>query len=177
MQNGFEFKRISADEIERVLLILDDAKNEMKTTSFQWQNGYPNRDSLSLDIEKGILYGAYEDGRLLAFFAMIEELDEDYFYIEGEGWNIPSTEKGSLIVHRVAVKKEEYGRGIGKRIFDFAKEYAKDMSLKAIKIDTHEKNIRMQKLLEGQGFSFRGIIYIGREKTNKARRAYEYLIK
>ena len=177
MKSTFEFKKISQTEIDATLSILEDAKAELKETSFQWQNGYPNRASLSSDIENGILFGEYENGVLLAFFAMIEEPDEDYFYIEGEGWQIPAEEKKSLIVHRVAVKKEQYGKGLGKGIFDFAKEYAKKKSLLAIKIDTHEKNIRMKRLLEGQGFSHRGTIYIGREKTNKARLAYEYLLK
>ncbi len=175
MDCKFTFKRVKENEIARVMDIINDAKALLKNTSKQWQNGYPNEASMRQDIKNGYLFGIYEEAELLAISAMILDEDENYSYIEDGAWQIPSS-SSDLVVHRVAVKKEHYRRSLAKKMLECAKEYARENGCKSIKMDTHKDNIPMRRLLEGEGFSYRGIIYIKHDETNNARVAYEFII-
>ena len=74
--------------------------------------------------------------------------------------------------------KYVYSDESAKEIIEFAKNLIKSKNIESIRVDTHTKNIPMQKFLEKNGFKACGIIYLNNEinEVNK-RIAYEYVIK
>lgn len=173
----FKVKLVTENEIDAVMDIIADAKALLKTVSTQWQQGYPYRETMLVDIKKHQLFGAYAaDGTLAGVAAIIIGIEPDYLDIEGEGWQ-DKPSNYDVVLHRVAVKKEYYGQGIGKEIFRFAARYAKENGCHSVKGDTHAKNQPMQRIFAACGFSYRGVIYIKSEKEDNSRIAYELSVK
>ena len=61
-----------------------------------------------------------------------------------------------MVMHRVALKKEYCGQGYGKKLFDIFIERAKIEGYRSLRIDTHEGNAVMRRLIEKAGFIYCG---------------------
>ena len=79
-----------------------------------------------------------------------------------------------MVMHRVAVKKEYYGKGYGKKLFEVFVEQAELEGYKSLRIDTHEGNMVMRHLIELFGFSYCGKTILF---PNKDRMVFERLLK
>ncbi|TQQ83133.1 GNAT family N-acetyltransferase [Peptacetobacter hominis] len=77
------------------------------------------------------------------------------------------------VVHRVAVSEGNKGKGISHEIMRFAEKISKERNIKSMKIDTHEDNKVMRSMLEKNGYTYCGIIYL---ESGDTRVAYEKLI-
>lgn len=165
-------KLVSINEIDQVMKIINDAKSLLKRNSLQWQQGYPNLETMTNDINNHHLYGYYKENKLIGIIALIINQDENYLEIEDGSWQIiPS--KNDLNIHRLAIDQDFHKQKIGEKLIQFAIDFSKENHIKSIKVDTHESNIPMQILLERNNFSKRGFIYIKRDKLDNKRLAYE----
>lgn len=148
-------------DLDRILSIYETAKKYMRDNGNpnQWNSGYPERELLERDIEKGQLY-VIEDGQgIRGVFAFVLGDDPTYAYIEDGAW--PNDSPYGTI-HRLAGD----GRGgIFKECLQFCKEKAAQ-----IRADTHQDNHMMRHLLEQYGFSRCGRIYL---KNGSPRIAYQ----
>ena len=55
-------RKAATKDLEDILEIVEDAQQSLKNRSIdQWQNGYPNRESILADISKGIGFVAEAD--------------------------------------------------------------------------------------------------------------------
>ena len=143
-----------ASDLDKILAIYEDARSFMRSTNNpnQWRTGYPPKELICSDISEGALMVVEDGGEILAVFFSAYGKDKTYAKIyEGE-WG---TDEPCGIIHRVAVSASARGKGV----FSFI---AKSMLEKygALRIDTHENNIPMQKALSSAGFTKRGIIYL-----------------
>ena len=166
-----DIRKIRLDEIEEVMEIIKDAKELLRQTSSQWQDGYPNRGIMIEDINNERLYGEYIDSMLVGIAALVKGINIDYDYIEGK-WLLDHS-SNDLVIHRLAVRNNYHHLKIADSLFDFAYKYAQDNNIKSIKIDTHEKNKPMQVVCLRNGYKECGIIYVKREKKDPKRIAYE----
>lgn len=167
-------KRVTAEEIDAVMCIIQDAISLLGKVSLQWQCGYPNRSTLLEDIAQNRLYGCYIHETLVGVVAVVEGVNEDYLVIDNGEWLSP-TSRTDVVLHRVAVKKEFYHQKIGKTLLTFGIEEARRRKATSVKIDTHPKNKPMQHVIQECGFIYCGVIYIQQETVEKERLAYEIL--
>ena len=63
----------------------------------------------------------------------------------------------------IAVRDECQGRGLGRRLMEFAKDAVKDAGKGGIQLTTHVANLRAQVLYESVGFTFMGSCKNGTE--------------
>lgn len=155
-------------DIEDIMKIIDQAKVFLNANNInQWQDGYPNVETIKNDILKQQLYVVKENEFVVGLFALIDyEKTYDHIY-EGEWLN----DSNYIAVHRIAILNEYKGKGVAKYIFDqLKKEY------NHIRVDTHELNINMQKCLLKNDFKYCGIIYLDRAESDTKRLAYEYFV-
>lgn len=121
----------------------------------QWQNGYPSEAVIQEDIVKGRSYVVEHENEVLGTFVLVHaEPTYDRIY-EGQ-W----TEDDYVAIHRVAVKVAFRGQGITDSIVGYATEYARCAGRHAIRIDTHQGNIPMRRMLKKQGFQYCGVIFL-----------------
>lgn len=161
----YEIRKARLNEVDVIMMIINQAKAEMAKVSDQWQNGYPNADTIVTDIEANVGYVLVVDGQVIGYAAILEGPDENYTYIEG-AWK---SDAPYFVIHRVAIANEYKGQGWVHRFF----EYVKNQS-NVVRVDTHEKNSSMQRAILKDGFEYCGVVYVG---VNQPRFAYEWIRK
>ena len=139
---------------EAIEVIYSDARAFMRASGNhgQWTGGYPTAEIICEDIALERLFVAEDGCDILAVFCYFHGEDPTYRVIEGGEW-LDGGEYG--VIHRIAVSKNEHGRGVCSECFRYALERSG-----SVRIDTHRDNIPMQKALSKFGFSYCGIIYL-----------------
>ena len=134
----------------------------------QWQNGYPNVEIITKDIEQKKAYVLIDEDRIKGYYFM-DNYESDYDYIEEE-WlnNYPY-----IVIHRICIDLNERGLNLGNELIQDIKNKAKKQN-KSIRIDTHKDNDAMNNFLIKHEFKKVGIIYL---KNHDARNAYHYVEK
>ncbi|MDO4266372.1 MAG: GNAT family protein [Eubacteriales bacterium] len=147
-------KAVLAD-IPAIEKIYADARTFMRAhgNETQWTDGYPSMMT-GEDLARGQLYVCEKEagaGPLAVFVYYIGE-DPNYAKIEDGAW-LSDAPYG--VVHRIAVSERAHGTGAASFCLDWAFSKAGNL-----RIDTHEDNIPMQRLLEKCGFRRTGMIHV-----------------
>lgn len=128
----------------------------------QWGHRYPSEDLIRDDIANGVCcLICDDDGGIHGVFALFSGDEPTYKYIEDGEW---INDDGYVTIHRIAGDGKLHG------LFDCAVNYCKSLS-DNIRIDTHESNLIMQKLIERNGFRKCGRIYVA---DGSPRMAYQW---
>ena len=164
-------------DLNQIMECINDAKSLFKEDgSDQWQDldNYPNESTMMVDLNRKELYVYEENNQILGCVVLSNKREECYDNMNIGSWinNGPY-----MVIHRLAIRKEAYIKGIAKSLIDFTIELTKKVNIKSIKVDTKHENIRMLNLLAKCGFEKRGIIYLLREDVlDKERVALEMLL-
>ena len=150
-------------DLDRIEAVYTAARSFMRASGNkkQWVNGYPQRDLLESDIEKGQLFVIAEGEAIHAAFAFILGDDPTYHYIEDGQW---PNQKPYGTIHRIGT--DGTIRGAVKMALDFALTRTDE-----VRADTHADNKPMQHVLAKNGFVRCGIIYL---ENGDPRIAYQY---
>lgn len=158
--------------------ILMDIFNEARYTISllgidQWQDGYPSRSVIRKDIEEGRSYCVCLDGIPCGTFVLLSDGEPTYDLIYDGQWLTGNSKADYIAIHRVAISIAKRGTGIAPRIIEYAFEYAKSRKKSSLRIDTHLGNTVMRRMLEKNGFTYCGVIYL---ESGASRVAYERLL-
>ncbi len=152
------------EDMPRLLEIYASARVFMRSygNDAQWTGVYPGEEILRQDICAERLFVVTIENRIVGCFMMAEGPDPTYLKIYDGQWGC---DEQYGVIHRIA------SDGSVKGLLAEAVAYAKNF-YQYIRIDTHEKNIPMQKALLKQGFTHRGTIYIA---DGSARMAFDLI--
>lgn len=167
-------RKASINDLKCALRIYEDAIEKFAIEkTFQWEKGYPpNEESFRNDFINNEIYVALMDEKIVGVMTFLLNGEDDYLEIDGKWLN----DEKYLTIHRIAVAKEYYGKGIGYLLIKFAKDYCLNNSFNSIRIDTHALNFDMQKMLSRNGFTRCGVIRL-RNKNFDLRDAYQLIVK
>jgi RimJ/RimL family protein N-acetyltransferase len=165
------FRKSDFKDIPEIMKIIKSAQKYLKEKGIeQWQNNYPNSDTIKKDIENGNSYIIKDEKQIIAAAAIIFGDDPTYSYVEAGDW-IAEGKYG--VIHRAAVRGDYKGKGIMGEIFKETYRLGRNENTTSIRIDTHPKNSAMQRAIEKEGFNYCGIIYT---RGSSKRLAYEKLL-
>ena len=133
----------------------------------QWQNGYPNEQVVLEDIRLGRSYCLEENGQIWGTFVLVPE-EPSYDRITQGHWLTRG--QNYIALHRVAVAVAKRGQGLPDLIMAYAAEAAAAQGKGSLRVDTHQGNLVMRRMLEKQGFKHCGTIHL---PTGDPRVAYE----
>ena len=166
-------KKSIESDVKLLMPIFDEARGTIAALGIdQWQNGYPSEEVVSADIEKDQSYLCEIDGKICGTFAMIDDGEPTYDKIYDGEW-LTGDSQDYIAIHRVAISVTSRGSGLSGKIIGYATEFAKEKGRKSLRIDTHRGNVVMRRMLEKNGFTFCGIIYL---ENGDERVAYEKII-
>lgn len=153
-----EFRKTVGADINNIMNIIKQAQDYFREQGInQWQNGYPNVETIRNDITNQHSYVLLKDNKIVATTAVSFDGEKTYDSIyEGE-W-ISNSEYA--VIHRIAVDNTYKGSGLSSKIIREVEELCLNKGVHSIKVDTHEENISMQKLLKKNKFQYCGIIYL-----------------
>lgn len=151
-------RRAIIHDVDRVLSIVRDAQLSLRDLGIdQWQDGYPSREVIEGDIERGIGYVLCNDNNeAVSYAAIVLSGEEAYLQIDDSQWHTPSE---YVVVHRLCVANNIRRRGAAASLMQHAATIARSNNIHAFRIDTHRGNVRMLAMLEKLGFAYVGIIY------------------
>jgi len=140
------------DELQEIMALIARCVKVMQAGgSDQWDEQYPNRDVIGEDLQRGTLFVAEGNERILGIVVLDEHQDEQYGRID---WK--QTEGPNLMMHRLAVDPQAQGQGVARKLIEFAENYAVREGYTSIRLDTYNKNTAALKLYRGLGYDERG---------------------
>ena len=149
--------------------ILQQAIEQRKQEgSEQWQNGYPNEQTVEDDIANGYAYVLINDNDVIAYAAIIFGIEPAYNDIDGK-W---LTNGDYVAIHRVATSDAAKGKGVATKLFKLIEDLSARHKVYSIKVDTNFDNIPMMKILDKLNYTYCGEIFFG----GAPRSAYEKVL-
>ena len=138
------------------------AKSMKENGIFQWNEHYPSLEKLQEDIEKEELFLLEENKELVGIIVLTSHMDEEYIPIE---W-LTLKDTKNLYVHRLATKPQQWGSGNGRKLMDFAEDFARKNSYDSVRLDTFSQNQRNQRFYEARGYKRLGNIYFPKQSEH-----------
>lgn len=150
-----EWRKGTVRELDAAMALIDQAKAFLRAQGVdQWQSGYPDRDCLRSDLERGNGYFCVEGGAVVGYLCADFAGEPAYETLNG-AW---LTEQPYVVVHRMALDDRVKGRGLASRAFALVEALAKERGVHSFKVDTDRDNRVMRHLLEKNGFTYCGTI-------------------
>ena len=137
----------------------------------QWQDGYPDGESFVRDVAEGNAWVVEDRGQVVATAYLGIGREPTYETIYEGTWAAEPTEYAFL--HRIAVAGSCKGKGVPELFFRQLEEEARKYGLLVLRGDTHRDNKIMQRVMEKNSLSYRGIIYL---EDGSPRMAYEKVL-
>ncbi|MEE2699879.1 MAG: GNAT family N-acetyltransferase [Bacteroidota bacterium] len=142
----------------------------IKNNIDQWDETYPSSEIIAGDIKSASFYVAEIDNEIVGGVNIDNLQDSTYLAVN---WEDDTNQ--FLVVHRLGVKVENWGYGIGKSLMIFAEKLVKEKGLKSIRLDTYSGNPKAMEFYLRLGYAELGTIDL---KPNKNKyHCFEKIIK
>lgn len=152
------FRNANATDIDRIMEIVHDAQLSLGSRSIdQWQNGYPDRETITHDIENHAGYVIDVDDEAAAYAAILLNGEPEYNRLIGQWQSDPDNDY--VVVHRLCVSKRFIRQGLASDMLRHAARIAILKDVHSFRIDTHKDNLFMLNLLQKFGFVHCGEIH------------------
>lgn len=146
-----------SEDADRIWEIIQAAIEKRRLEgSKQWQDGYPNSQSIAEDIKKGYGYVLVDNESILAYSAIIFDKEPAYEVPDVDWLN----DEEYVVIHRVATAPEVRGSGKAAQLFRLTEDLARSKSFFNIRVDTNYDNGPMLHILEKLGYSYCGLVYL-----------------
>ena len=147
------------EDADKIVKLFEDAKEKFKIEkTFQWAGTYPNIESFLSDLENNVVYVYEEDEAILGASTIQYSIDHNYDYIDGAWLN----DEPYASIHRIVVDRKAQCKNIGSKLYKKCEEEIYKNNVKNVRVDTYKLNNSMIRLLEKNGFTEVGIIYLSR---------------
>ena len=164
-----QFRKAITQEIPQIWAIIQKAIQRRKADgSKQWQDGYPNEESIQKDVENEVGFVLTDGENIIGYSAVLINDEPEYANIEGK-W---LTDGDFMVYHRVAIAEEYLGKGFAKMMIENIHQYAIENSIYSVRADTNFDNHAMLKIFNDLGYSYCGEVYF----RGSARRAFEKVL-
>lgn len=171
MIRDLEFNPAAIEDVPAIWLLLQQGIRLRRSQgSKQWQDGYPNPETVEEDIRQDAGFVLCEGDQVIAYVALMVNGEPEYDNIQQGSW------KGTgdyLVFHRLAVSEDYLGHGLGKRMFLEIERHARKLGVENLRADTSFDNGAMLAIFEKQGYSYCGKVYF----RGQERLAYEKVLK
>tara|TARA_R110002072_G_scaffold266303_3_gene425215 strand:- start:2274 stop:2777 length:504 start_codon:yes stop_codon:yes gene_type:complete len=150
-------------EIDEIITLTKACGSYMRENGIdQWDENYPDRDRILVDLESKTLFAYRENSTIIGIVVLNENQDEEYAEIN---WST-NDDNRNIVLHRLAVHPNQQGKGIAREIMDFAEQFAKEQNYDSIRLDTFSQNQRSQKFYTNRGYTDLGPIYLKYKKDH-----------
>ena len=167
MYDSLKLLLAEIQDAPRCYEILDSGRKFQREQGFiQWPDNYPLPEDVEEDIQNGSAYKILLKGIIVGYMCISFDGEPTYEYIEG-AWkkDVPYA-----VVHRIAFAPEVRGKRTGDKVIPLIEQVVREKGFSSIRLDTDFPNLRMQHMVERNGFEKCGIIYV---RNHEGRIAYE----
>jgi RimJ/RimL family protein N-acetyltransferase len=163
-------------DLPAIMLIIGQAQNALRVLGIdQWQNGYPGESVLASDIAAGQCYVSVENDEVMGLVVITFKPEACYKLITDGQWL--TSGESYAVLHRMAVHDAVKRSGVAHEMAQLAEKLCQGRGVKAIRADTHCGNLPMQRFLQKNGFTYCGLVDLGRNYPGDSiRMAFEKVI-
>ena len=155
-------RKAALDDLSAIKSLTEACAVSMQQNGiFQWNEHYPSREKLQLDIEKEELFVLEEKDEIVGIIVLTPEMDEEYIPIK---WLTPNG--NNLYVHRLATDPTSWRTGNGRKLMDFAENFAREKAYDSVRLDTFSQNKRNQRFYESRGYRRLGDIFFPKQSEH-----------
>ncbi len=166
----YEFRAARPGEEDRIMEIIGQARQLMHDEGrAQWDGEYPAMHHILGDISRREGRVMVEDGRIIAYAAVIFTGEPVYNDLEGGEW---LSDRPYVVVHRLAVAREARRRGVAAHFMQEVERLALSREVHSFRVDTNHDNSYMLKVLFRLHFTHCGTV----RYPQGSRLAFEKLI-
>ena len=116
-----EIRKAVKSDVNNIMKIIKQAQEYFKNQGIdQWQNNYPNIDTINSDILNGNNYVMIKDNDIVATAVIIFDGEETYNNIYEGQW---LTNSNYTTIHRIAVNNNYKGLGLSKIFMNKIQEF------------------------------------------------------
>ena len=153
------FRKAALADLSVIMEIIHDGQISIgKLGIDQWQDNYPQVDVMQRDIIEGNAFVLCDYEHVICTATVILTGEPTYNKIYAGQW---LTDKDNYsVIHRMSVLEKYKKIGIAYYMINEIEKYCVMKNIQSIRIDTHEGNLPMQKLIGKCGFSYCGVIYL-----------------
>lgn len=145
---NLEFRLAVKNDLNIIYSMFRNAIDKMNESSiFQWDNIYPNKETLQNDIEKSQMYIGFINDKIVSAFVLNKECDKEY---ENGKWQYNNE---YLVVHRLCVLSEFQNCGVGTLTMKHIEKIAKTWGVEAIRLDCFTKNPYAVRMYQKLGYN------------------------
>ncbi len=167
-----EFRKAIYRDIHSIMDIIREAQIYFKEQGIdQWQNNYPNIETIQRDIDNQNGYVLVEDHKVVGTVAVVFDGDTNYESIYQGDW---LSKQKYVTIHRIAIASRYKGKRFSSIILKEIEKMSLNKGIYSIKVDTHKENQSMRKFLQKNGFQYCGIVYL---EDHSERVAYEKIVQ
>lgn len=153
-----KFRKACTIDADQIMLIIGQAQAHFKANGVnQWQNGYPNAGTIKNDIQKEYAHVLTDSGTIIGTVSVCFDGEKSYEKIYDGKW---LSCEGFAVIHRLAIEDGHKGKGLSSFIIKNIEKMSLNKGVHSIKVDTHEQNLSMQKLLLKNRFVHCGTIHL-----------------
>jgi ribosomal protein S18 acetylase RimI-like enzyme len=150
----YTIRTIDPTELPDVVGLFSQAVTCMQKKGIdQWDDQYPDAQTLITDLASGNAYGLYEERGLTGYIVLNEIQPEEYHSVD---W---TTSGRILVIHRLCINPTFQGEGRAKFMIGFAEEHARANGYSAIRLDAFPPNTRALALYENTRYSYAGTVH------------------
>jgi GNAT superfamily N-acetyltransferase len=144
---GLAVTEAKAGEVGIVLEILNEAADWLRLKGInQWQSRYFTRAFLLEGIGNGEVYLARLDNRIVGTISLQ--------WSDPLWWGDTPVDAGYF--HRLAVKRDNAAKGLGRALVEWAENRAKAAGKSFLRLNCQFDNPRLRRYYEDMGFAYRG---------------------
>lgn len=124
-----QIRLASLKDIEDIMGLIKNCIKDMESQGiYQWNDYYPTAEIFEEDIKSDSLYILEDESNCLGFVSINEDQSPEYKELL---W-LNDNDK-VLVIHRLAVNPKWQKQGIGRRLMDFAENFATKNQWRCIK--------------------------------------------
>ncbi len=143
-----EILRSTPTDLETIFNLYDAAIAHQKAVSHLYWLPF-ERSRIEAEIEEGRQWKILVDGQVACIFLMA--------YSDPDIWGERDTEP-AVYLHRIVTNPTFRGRNFVFLITQWAKEHARLLDKKFLRLDTWSENLRLKELYLASGFEFLGVV-------------------
>ncbi len=126
---------------------------------YQWDRFYPNRFVIRRDLKEGHTFGLKQNGVVVGAVVLDGKQSSRYSTVN---W-LDSNGKAACI-HRLAVHPDLQGKGLGKRLLQYAEDCALAQGYSSVRLDVYSGNPAAVAMYQRHGYEQRGIVHFPMRK-------------
>nr|WP_018676773.1 GNAT family N-acetyltransferase [Riemerella columbina] len=154
--NPVNFNLATIEDIDEIWQLLQlGIEKRRRERSNQWQDGYPNLETVKRDVNHQCGFVLKDNEVLLAYMALIKNNEPAYQNIEGQ-W---LSDGDFVVLHRLIVNPNYAGQGLAKKAMLWAEDWAKQQQIDSLKVDTNFDNEAMLHIFKTLGYTYCGKVY------------------